>query len=204
MVGVMVLESQIEKSAKWMKGCSSFVDGVNFETTNRLRVSISLLHLCVEHQTGIHVLVEHGVIGSAFALIRPQFEAYLRGVWFHRCATDAQVACFLAGEEPPKVGVLIEAVQKLEGFEEGTLGNLKKSIWRNLNDFTHGGAIQVKARNTMDEITSNYRPEHIVGLLQSSVTLALLAGAAIATVVNSSELANNLLSLYWRLYEEAP
>jgi len=187
-----------------MKGCASFVDGVNFETTNRLRVSISLLHLCVEHQTGIHVLVEHGVIGSAFALIRPQFEAYLRGVWFHRCATDAQASCFLAGEEPPKVGVLIEAVQKLEGFEEGTLGNLKKIIWRNLNDFTHGGAIQVRARNTMDEITSNYRPEHIVGLLQSSVTLALLAGATIATVVNSSELANNLLSLYRRLYEEAP
>ncbi|MEK9133510.1 MAG: hypothetical protein AAB333_01480, partial [Pseudomonadota bacterium] len=95
-------------------------------------------------------------------------------------------------------------VQKLEGFEEGALGNLKKTIWRNLNDFTHGGTIQVKARNTIDEITSNYRHEHIGGLLQSSVTLALLAGAAMATVVNSSELANNLLSLYRRLYEEAP
>jgi hypothetical protein len=200
----MVLELQIEKSAEWMKGCVSFVDGVNFETTNRLRVSMSLLHLCVEHQTGIHVLVEHGVIGSAFALIRPQFEAYLRGVWLHQCATDAQVSSFLAGEEPPKVGVLIEAVQKLEGFEEGALGNLKKTIWRNLNDFTHGGTIQVKARNTMDEIASNYRREHIVGLLQSSVTLALLAGTAMATVVNSGELANNLLSLYRRLYEEAP
>ncbi len=200
----MVLESQLGKSAEWMKGCATLVDGVNFETTNRLRVSVSLLHLCVEHQTGIHVLVEHGVIGSAFALIRPQFEAYLRGVWFHRCATDKQVSSFLAGEEPPKVGVLIEAVQQLEGFEEGRLGKAKKEIWRNLNDFTHGGTIQVKARNTMDEIISNYRPEHIVGLLQSSVTLALLAGAAIASVVNSSELANNLLSLYRRLYEEAP
>ena len=200
----MVLESQLEKSAEWMKGCASLVDGVNFETTNRLRVSVSLLHLCVEHQTGIHLLVEHGVIGSAFALIRPQFEAYLRGVWFHRCAADKQVSGFLAGEEPPKVGVLMEAVQKLEGFEEGTLGKAKKEIWRNLNDFTHGGTIQVKARNTKNEIISNYRPEHIVGLLQSSVTLALLAGAAIASVVNSNELANNLLSLYQRLYEEAP
>lgn len=200
----MMLESQLEKSAEWMKGCASLVDGVNFETTSRLRVSVSLLHLCVEHQTGIHVLVEHGVIGSAFALIRPQFEAYLRGVWFHRCATDKQVSGFLAGEEPPKVGVLMEAVQKLEGFEEGTLGKAKKEIWRNLNDFTHGGNIQVKARNTKDEIISNYRPEHIVGLLQSSVTLALLAGAAIASVVNSNELVNNLLSLYRRLYEEAP
>ncbi len=199
----MVLESQLEKSAEWMKECGSLVDGVSFETTNRLRVSVSLSHLCVEHQKGIHVLVEYGVIGSAFALFRPQFEAYLRGVWFHRCATDAQVSDFLAGEEPPKFGDLIGAVQKLEGYKEGILGKFKKEIWRNLNDFTHGGAIQVKARITKDEIISNYRPEHIAGLLQSAATLSLLAGSSIASAVNSNELANNLLSLYQRLYEES-
>ncbi len=200
----MVLESQLEKSAEWMKECGSLVDGVSFETTNRLRVSVSLSHLCVEHQKGIHVLVEYGVIGSAFALFRPQFEAYLRGVWFHRCATDAQVSDFLAGEKPPKFGDLIGAVQKLEGYEEGILGKFKKEIWRNLNDFTHGGAIQVKARITKDEIISNYRPEHIAGLLQSAATLSLLAGSSIASAVNSNELANNLLSLYQRLYKESP
>lgn len=143
------------------------------------------------------------MIGSAFALIRPQFESYLRGVWFHRGATDNQVSRFLSGEEPPKVGAIIDAVQKLEEFEEGALGNTKKEIWRNLNDFTHGGTIQVKARNTKDEIIGNYRLEHIAGLLQSSVTLSLLAGMAIANAVNDAELANNLLSLYRRTYEEA-
>ncbi len=90
----MTLELQLEESAKWMKRCVSIVNGLDFETTKRLRLSLSLLHLCVEHQTGIHVLVDHGVIGSAFALIRPQFEAYLKGVWFHRCATDEQISAF--------------------------------------------------------------------------------------------------------------
>jgi hypothetical protein len=198
----MELELQLGKSAEWMKECGLLVDGVSFETTNRLRVSVSLSHLCVEHQKGIHVLVEHGVIGSAFALFRPQFEAYLRGVWFHRCATDAQVSGFLVGEEPPKVRVLMEAVQKLEGYEEGSLGRFKKEIWRNLNDFTHGGAIQVKARITEDEIICNYHPKHIAGLLQSAATMSLLAGAAIASAVNNNELGNNLLSLYQRLYKE--
>lgn len=196
----MVLESQRGKSAEWMKGCGSLVDGVNCENTNRLRVSVSLFHLCVEHQKGIHVLVEHGVIGSAFALLRPQCEAYLRGMWFHGCATDDQVSGFLAGVEPPKVGDLIEAVQKLEGFEKGVLGEDRKEIWRNLCDFTHGGTIQVKARNTKDEIISNYFPEHIAGLLQSAATLSLLASVAIASAANSNELANNLLSLHQRIY----
>ncbi len=202
----MVLESQLEKSAEWMKGCGSLVDGVSFETTNRLRVSVSvsLSHLCVEHQKGIHVLVEHGVIGSAFALFRPQFEAYLRGVWFHRCATDAQVSGFLDSKEPPKYRVLMADVQKLEGYEEGALGRFEKEIMRNLHDFTHGGAIQVKARITKDEICSNYRPEHIAKLLEASATLSLLAGASIAAAVNSNELGNDLLSLYQRLYETSP
>ncbi len=196
-----MLESQREKSAEWMKGCGSLVDGVNFETTNRLRVSISLFHLCIEHQRGIHVLVEHGVIGSAFTLLRPQFEAYLRGMWFHRCATDAQILRFLAGKEPPNVGNLIEAVQKLEGFDEKVLGKVKKEFWRNLSDFTHGGSIQVKARNTKDEITSNYLPEHIAGLLQSAATLSLLASVAISSAANNNKLSNSLLSLYEHLYE---
>ncbi len=181
----MVLESQRGKSSEWMKGCGSLVDGVSFETTSRLRVSVSLFHLCVEHQKGIHVLVEHGVIGSAFVLLRPQYEAYIRGMWFHRCATDDQVLRFLDGKEPPKVRDLEEAVQKLEGFEKKVLGEYRKEIWRNLNDFTHGGTIQVKARNTKDEIISNYFPEHIAGLLQLAATLSLLASVAIASATNN-------------------
>ena len=198
----MVIESQLEKSAEWMKGYSSLVDGVNFETTNRLRVSMSLFHLCVEHQNGIHVLVKHRVNGSAFALFRPQFEAYLRGVWFHRCATDVQLLDFLNSKEPPKYKVLMTDVQKLEGYEEGALGRFEKEIMRNLHDFTHGGVIQVKARITKDEICSDYRPEHIANLLQSAVILALLAGLSIASAVNDNKLSNSLSSLYQRLYEE--
>jgi len=196
---MLALESQLEKSAAWMDGCAPLVDNVNFATTSRLRVSVSLFQLCVEHQTGIHALIEHGVTGPAFALIRPQFEAYLRGVWFHRCASDAQILGFLAGAEPPKTGTLIEAVQKLDISGEETSGGFVRDIGRNLDFFTHGGAIQVKACNTKDGMTSNYHPEHIAGLLQASVTLALLAGAAIASVVNSNELAASLLSLYRRL-----
>ncbi len=200
----MELELQLGKSAEWMKECGLLVDGVSFETTNRLRVSVSLSHLCVEHQKGIHVLVEHGVIGSAFALFRPQFEAYLRGVWFHRCATDAQVSGFLVGKDPPNFGDLMGAVQKLEGYEEGALARFEKEILRNLHDFTHGGAIQVKARITNDEICSNFHPEHIAKLLQAAAILALLAGLSISSAVNDNELSNNLSSLYQRLYEESP
>lgn len=144
----MPLESAIERSRRWMVECSELVDGQNFETTSRLRVACSLLHLCIEHQMAIHTLVDHGVIGPAFALIRLQFESYVRGVWFHRCATDPVIASFLGGAEPPKIDILIRDIESIPTFDEGLLSATKKQNWRNLNDFTHGGTIQVKARNS--------------------------------------------------------
>jgi hypothetical protein len=196
----MDLKSQITKSADWMAGAVPLLDGIRFDTTNRRRVAVALLHLSVEHQTGVHVLVDSGVIGSAFALIRPQFETFIRGAWYHRCASDEQVSIFIRGAEPPAISQLISALEKLEAFDERLLSSIKASAWRNLCDFTHGGTTQVKARVTADEITSNYKHEHIGGVLQSSAALSLLATVEIASVIEDFALAVKLQTLHARLY----
>ncbi|HTP66452.1 MAG TPA: hypothetical protein VMJ66_13755, partial [Geobacteraceae bacterium] len=121
---------------------AAMIEGATFPTTNRHRVAISLLHLCLEHHQGIHVLIDQNVIGSAFALLRPQLETYVRGVWFHHCAEDEQIQTFLEGGDPPRFGNLIEAIEQIEGFDCGTLSDIKNTVYRNLNDFTHGGATQ--------------------------------------------------------------
>lgn len=181
----------------------SLTDGVTFETTNRLRVAIALLHLSLEHQTGIHSLVNLGVIGSAFALFRPQFEAYVRGVWYHRCATDAQVSSFIGGVQPPKINVLIAEIEKLEAFDEKLLSSTKRQLWSNLNDFTHGGTTQVKARCTMDEITQNYKEEHITNLLTASASFSLMASIALSAALGTEALARELHSTFRRIYGPA-
>lgn len=186
-----------------MKERVSLTDGITFETTNRLRVAVALLHLSLEHQTGIHSLVNLGVIGSAFALLRPQFEAYVRGVWYHRCATDTQVSLFIDGEQPPKINLLIEEIEKLEAFDEKLLSATKHQIWTNLNDFTHGGTIQVKARCTVDEIAQNYREEHIANLLTASASWSLLAGVALAAAVGTEALARQFHSTFRGIYRPA-
>lgn len=198
---VMDLESQIAKSADWMTGAVPLLSGIHFDTTNRRRVALALLHLSVEHQTGIHVLVDNGVIGSAFALIRPQLEAFVRGAWYHRCASDEQVLAFIKGAKPPEISQLISALENLEAFDGRLLSSVKASAWGNLCDFTHGGTTQVKARVTADEITSNYKHEHICGMLESSAALSLLATVEIASVIGDSGLAVKLKALHARLYE---
>lgn len=197
---VMPLETALAQSEQWMTERVSLTDGITFETTNRLRVAVALLHLSLEHQTGIHTLVNLGVIGSAFALLRPQFEAYIRGVWYHRCAADAQVSSFIGGEQPPRIGILIEEIEKLEAFDEKSLSSTKRQLWSKLNDFTHGGTTQVKARCTVDEITQNYNEEHIANLLTASASISLAAGVALAAAGGTGALAHQLHSKFRRIY----
>ncbi len=199
----MPLSAAVEMSEGWMAKCASLVDGVTFPATNGARVSVSLHHLCIEHHTGIHTLVDHGVFGSAFALLRPQFEAYVRGAWYHFCADERHVNKFLKGGDPPPIGTLIEELETKGAFDSGSLGRMKAQVWSNLNDFTHGGAIQVKARITRDEIIQSYKPKHIAGLVTSSATLALLAGVGIAAVADNDALATGLRDAYRSVYGTA-
>ena len=96
---------------------AALVWGESFDTSNLMRVAVALLHLCIEHQTGIHTLVENGINGSAFALLRQQFASYVGGVWFNRCATEQQVSSFLEGRAPPTLGSILRALEVLPGFD---------------------------------------------------------------------------------------
>jgi len=196
------LEVALDRAEQWMGESAALINGVSFLTSNRLRVALALQHLSMEHHQGVHVLVSQGVIGSAFALVRPQFETYVRGVWVHHCASEKQIADFLKGKGPAGVGKLIEELEKHKEFSCGTLGVLKKSIYNNLNDFTHGGAIQVKARNSTNEVVSNYLPEHVIGILEASTTLSGYAAIAIAKAAEDATLVNTLVEKYQEIHKD--
>jgi hypothetical protein len=71
-----------------------------------------------------------------------------------------------------------------------------------LCDYTHGGAIQVKGRNTKEEVTNNFDPKHICGVLQASAAIAYSAGIEIAKIANDAEMAEKLMNLHKNLYGE--
>jgi hypothetical protein len=66
--------------------------------TPRDRLAFGCLDLAVEHQSGIAVLADQPLWGPTFALLRIQFEAFIRGVWLARCAADDQLAWFVDGK----------------------------------------------------------------------------------------------------------
>jgi hypothetical protein len=196
----MVLMSQLEKSLQWMIESNKLIDGNQLEATKSNRVSLSLFTLCLEHQTAIHLLVDNSVYGSAFAMIRPQFEAFVRGIWFEYCATEEQVDAFIAGEQPPKIRAQIKAIKVHDESQGDSLSAVIDKLWGSFNDYTHGGITQVKARNAEKLIAKNYNPEHIDGLLSYSAVIACSSGIEIAKVINDEELANNITKLHQSIY----
>lgn len=73
----------------------------------------------MEHQKAIVLLMARSFYGSAFALVRILFEAYVRGVWLHQCASEAQLYDF----ERDKLGLgfqtLLDQIEQLDGFRSG-------------------------------------------------------------------------------------
>jgi len=191
-----VIRLNILESQKWIELSSLAMDGVGFPSSDRANISVSLLHLSMEHQRGIHTLVDKRFDGSAFALLRPQFEAFVRGLWFSRCSKDTDVSKFISGKEPPRIKQLIDDIEKTDGYKNGALGRKKLKLWTYLNDLTHGGFFQVASRNSDGEIQGRYRDEHIDWLLTESISMSLLASIEIAKVANNQSLSNELVNLY--------
>jgi hypothetical protein len=196
------LNDAIEKSKRWMEAAQSLTDGLQFDTTPRRRLSVTLHHLSIEHHSAIHTLVDLHVWGSAFALIRPQLEAYVRGMWYGACATDRDIAKFFKDVDPPPFKKLAEQLEAV-GAVDGTLLQLHKQSWKQLCGFTHGGLIQVRNRNTRDDIVSRYELKDVTGLVGGSAVLALSACAGIASVLDDAPFAVKATKAYDTIYGTA-
>jgi len=203
----MSLDNAIASSAKWLDACNARLDGAAVEASDRTRVSAGLLHLSLEHHGAIQLLISnkpHPHYGSACALLRPQFESLVRGVWFHHCANEQQLKDFINRCEPQRIDSLILAIETVPGYEEGLLKATKQNVWKVMCDYTHGGFMQVGSRNTATEIVSNYSEEQILELVSAACSITLLAAVAFSRLLNNQAMANEILSEYQKLFQKQP
>lgn len=171
------------------------LDGLEVASDKRTRVAAGCFDTVLEHQTAISILFENQLYGSAFALARSVFEAYVRGIWVNKCATDAEISKFLKGRLDHTFQKLIDEIEKLDEYSVGVISQAKKAGWSALNGFTHTGSVQVIRRNTQDSIEPNYTEEEIVMIAGFVNATALLAGVEVALLSKKDpvELADEFL-----------
>jgi len=198
----MNLDNVINQSEKWVNTSGDLVDGIQISTDKRTRVAAALFHLSMEHHGSIHVLITKKHYGSAFALLRPQFEAFVRGAWFQNCASDEHLIEYMNNSEPPKINKLISEIEATPNYVENTLKEMKKNAWSSLCGYTHGGFSQVINRTTATEVSNDYSSENIVNLINQSSSITLLTLAAIAALIDNEQFANNAILEYDEIFCE--
>lgn len=172
------------------------VDGKTIPAATRTRASGACLQLAMEHHRSIINLIAQGLYGSAFALLRPAYESYVRGAWLAHCASDDAIARFVSGRGSPKIDRMLDAIAKVPEFNEGTLSILKRSHWNAMSEYTHSGALQVQRRQTDKAVESNYSKQEITEVTFLAETFGSIAAIGLLRMADDTVSAQEILSMF--------
>ncbi|WBA84486.1 DUF6988 family protein [Endozoicomonas sp. GU-1] len=147
----------------------------------------SLFHSTViEHHRSIVLLVEKKLFSSACVLLRPLFEAYVKGLWFSRCATDKDFKELRNDKFKKTFSVLVSEIDT-KSPEGSKLATPKGHYWKTLNSFTHSGAALLGRKYNQNSITNSHNKDLINSLLDFSANYALLSGIEISILAENVE-----------------
>jgi len=169
-------EEDLKKAEQFAVWLHQRTNGLVFSADDRVRIGAGCLHLAQEHYDAIIVLVKARLYGSAWALARLLLEAYVRGTWLLRHASQLDLENYMKGE-CPKFGPLIDAIGTEPETGGAWLAEIKNRYWSVLNEYTHGGASQVARRNTDDAIEPAFVEAELSALLAFAAEVATRVAA---------------------------
>ena len=141
------LEPLFKSSLELRDWIARHQNGLEINSENSVRVPGALFDLAIEYQVGIVHLSLARIYGPAFALVRAQFEAFVRGTWLRLCATPEELEKFIDSDKiEPKMWQLLLAIESHPDFSDKVLSSLHNNVWKSMNSYTHAGMLQVARR----------------------------------------------------------
>ena len=125
-----MVERKLDKvSVELSKACnlaaylSVKLHDASISDTLRNRIAGACFSVALDHFDALLMLLGHTskLCSSAYALMRPIIESYVRGMWFLYCASDEAIENFNENKPyqlPKKIESLIEAVEQAGKFEK--------------------------------------------------------------------------------------
>ncbi|MCO5401515.1 DUF6988 family protein [Ralstonia soli] len=144
------LSATLDRTAQLHEAVAAHVDRIIPCPEKRFVVSFQAGILSLEHAMGALVLIDNGLFASGIALVRPQFETLVRGIWLLYGATEEWVdklsepltvnSARQANEGPS----LSEMLKKLDSSKVqpqlvDQLKQFHEVAWKALCSYTHGG-----------------------------------------------------------------
>lgn len=185
----MTIQASFERSAELSNWLDKSTHGLRIPSGGREIMAAALFDQVQEHHKAIQLLLKHSLVGSAFSLVRPTFETFVRGVWLLRCASEEEVKNFAKDKIVDKsFADLIGEIEASPGYDVDLLSKVKKEAWSAMCSYAHGGSLQAARRITPDQITPNYSEGAILEVINSSYAFALLAAFQIFSMAKRSDL----------------
>ncbi|WP_407559700.1 DUF6988 family protein [Vibrio parahaemolyticus] len=97
---------------RWLQSLKSLTSKLTVKADDRNRLALALMYSSNEHCCSIYELCGKNIPASAFALLRPQLEAYIRGLWVANCASIDEINGIYGGKEFPTKNVMLTAITK--------------------------------------------------------------------------------------------
>lgn len=161
----------------------------------RNRMAGACFAIALEHHQAVTVLAAQTqpLYSSAFALVRPTYESYVRGMWLSHCAEDIQVESFSKDGNIPKMETLARAVETSGNLDRKQLSGIYAGNWSAFCSFTHSGGLHAQRWNTAEAIEPNFSDAEVCEVLQFTSAMALLAAIGVAALGSNEPLAQELL-----------
>ena len=161
-------------------GISAFISGslgTEANLTRSERFGVASLGICLDHREATLLLAAHDARSSAFAMMRPVFEACVRGCWFGFVATDQQLDQLVEGKLSTDLDKMARAVAKAEPALQ-LLSVLASKYKQRLNDFTHGTGAQLARWYGPEGVAPRHSEGEVIDVLRFIDTVGLVACVA--------------------------
>ncbi len=191
----MSSKNALDKANQLMGILDLKLDGLKVKDSASARVSTALLHLSLEHFGAIVLLLQNRLNGSAAGLVRLQYEAMIRGMYFYQCASESEAEKFFAGAEPPRIKEMIEALEQKPGFTSGVFSRVHLREWKTMNSYTHGGSAQLSRRYLDGDLANHYSEADRLVIINATRGMALIAATHAAIGCDSIAIAQELNEL---------
>ncbi|TJZ69751.1 DUF6988 family protein [Chitiniphilus eburneus] len=168
------------------------LEGLQGIKTNKC--AIACFDVALEHHLAISILIRAGAVGSAFSLVRSQFESFVRGMWLAQCATNDVVENYENDNFKVPMGDMVKDLDAAIPNVNGYFTKLKNDGWRAMNSYTHCGAHQVSRRFLNGDIFPGYSEKEIEEVAELTTKIALGAAFALAAYAERNDITDEINS----------
>lgn len=187
------LDHALSRSVDLHAAVNDLVD--EFEPYSELRYELAFQSglLSLEHATAALFLMEADMPGSAFTLLRPQFESLVRAFWLMYAASETQVEKLSMpltretakrGDDLPMLSDMLKRLEKAPDVPRHVVAQLqayKDITWKELNSFTHGGM------HPLSKFVTGYSPKLVFDSLCNSNGIFMMTAQMLCILTGAPE-----------------